>query len=79
MFLTRYLDLFTNFHGVYNSVMKVVFIAGMYCVNFQVSTLRIVAHATSLATCPHTTPCTTRSLGVDCLHAALSKTVQIDI
>jgi len=28
VFLTRYLDLFTNFHSVYNTLMKVIYIAG---------------------------------------------------
>ena len=32
VFLTRYVDLFTSFYGVYNSFMKVAYIASTSCV-----------------------------------------------
>lgn len=39
VFMTRYLDLFTNFYGIYNSVMKVLFLAStasiIYTIKFQ--------------------------------------------
>ena len=39
VFVTRYLDLFTNYYGIYNSVMKVLYIAAtasiVYTIRFQ--------------------------------------------
>ena len=41
VFLTRYVDLFTSFYGVYNSFMKVAYIASTSCVSSLVSSRRL--------------------------------------
>ena len=57
VFLTRYVDLFTSFYGVYNSFMKVAYIASTSCVSSLVSSRRLaIARAAAAATAAAAAP-----------------------